>query len=238
VVGLSPEDPAAQRLLVELAQGDVPALRDEALRSLRGAALNADEKVALQAIGKADDRAAELVRRVLEPAAADRAAAPDDLAGWLERLDPEGRLVGGDPRAGERIFFHRKSAGCSNCHQIGGRGAKVGPELTATTGKLARGRLIESIVRPGKEIAPQFATWQVVTTSGKTMTGVLVKEEATGEQTYADSKGELVRFATGEIESRRPQSTSIMPDGLARQLTLQEFRDLLAFLQAPSGGEQ
>ena len=88
-------------------------------------------------------------------------------------------------------------------------------------------------MRPGKEIAPQFTSWAIVTTSGKTLVGMLVKEEATGEQTYADAKGELTRFETGEIETRTIQPTSIMPDGLAAQLTVQEFRDLLAYLQSP-----
>ena len=61
---------------------------------------------------------------------------------------------------------------------------------------------------------------------------MLVKEEATGEQTYADQKGELFRFKPGEIESRQAQTVSIMPDGLPQLLTVQEFRDLLAFLQS------
>ena len=93
--------------------------------------------------------------------------------------------------------------------------------------------MVESIVRPGKEIAPQFATWAIVTTSGKSLIGVLVKEEATGEQTYADSKGVLVRFKSGEIETRQSLGVSIMPEGLGQQLTVQEFRDLLAFLTSP-----
>ena len=139
----------------------------------------------------------------------------------------------GDAGAGERIFFHARSAGCSRCHQIAGRGARVGPELTATAGTLSRERLIESIVRPSKEIAPHFSSWTIVTTAGKALVGMLVKEEATGEQTYADQKGELFRFKPGEIESRQAQAVSIMPDGLPQLLTVQEFRDLLAFMQSP-----
>ena len=121
---------------------------------------------------------------------------------------------------------------------MGGRGAKVGPELTAAAGKLDRVRLVESIVRPGKEIAPQFATWQVVTTSGKTIIGLLVHEEATGEQTYADEKGQLVRLVAGEVESRRLASKSIMPEGLGEQLTVAELRDLLAFLATQQAAER
>jgi hypothetical protein len=63
---------------------------------------------------------------------------------------------------------------------------------------------------------------------------VLVKELATGEQTYADAKGELIEFKPGEIATRHAQSTSVMPDGLPQLMTAQELRDLMAFLQADS----
>ena len=140
-------------------------------------------------------------------------------------------------RRARRIFFHRQSAACARCHQIGGRGAKVGPELTATTGTLSERRLVESIVRPAQEVAPQFVAWLVVTTSGQSITGVLVHEEATGEQTYADAQGKLTELKPDEIEARRALPTSIMPEGLPRQMTVQEFRDLVAFLRS-AGGEE
>jgi putative heme-binding domain-containing protein len=108
----------------------------------------------------------------------------------------------------------------------------VGPELTATTGVLDERRLVESIVRPSQEIAPQFVSWVVLTTAGQSLTGVLVDELATGEQTYADAEGKLTQFKASEVESRRPLPTSLMPEGLPAQLTAQEFRDLVAFLRA------
>ena len=236
VVGLLGDDPAARPLLVALATGREPALRDEALRSLRGTTPSADERRQLSEVAKSDADTAELVARVLEPASRPSRPAADDVAGWLRLVDGSGGK-GGDAAAGERIFFHPQAARCAGCHQVGGRGAKVGPELTATTGRLERARLVESIVQPSKEVAPQFATWQVVTTAGKTLVGVLVHEEATGEQTYADEKGQLTRLASGEVESRRLAAKSIMPDGLGEQLTAGELRDLLAFLGGLRGGE-
>ena len=63
---------------------------------------------------------------------------------------------------------------------------------------------------------------------------MLVNELATGEQTYADQQGQLTEFKAADIESRRPQTISLMPEGLPAQMTVQEFRDLLAFLRSPS----
>jgi hypothetical protein len=203
---------------------------------LRGAKLDVDQRKAIESL-RGDDETRELVARVLEPGATVSRPTANELAGWLKLLIvPEGQRRA-DAEAGGRIFFHQRSAGCSKCHQMQGRGARVGPELTATAGTLAAERLVESIVRPGKEVAPRFATWLIVTTSGKTLVGMLVKELATGEQTYCDEKGQLFELKPGDIEIRVIQPNSIMPDGLANQLTLQELRDLVAYLQSPRSAD-
>jgi putative heme-binding domain-containing protein len=231
IVGLAPDESKTRQLLVSLAGEQEPMVSHEALRSLRGCQLEAAEREALARIGARDETTAELVARVLEP---DRlpALAADDVAGWLEALRGTSGRIEGDARAGERVFFQR-SATCSRCHQIAGRGGTIGPELTAASGALAEQRLVESILRPSSEIAPQFVSWTVVTTDGKSLVGALVHQEPTGEQTYADREGHLAVLSPAEIESRRPNGASIMPEGLASQLTLQELRDLVTYLRSP-----
>ncbi len=233
IVGLSPDDAKTRKLLLTLAGDKEPVLSNEALRSLRGCQPNKTERQELARIAQRDAQAAQLVNRVLKPEPDVSPLASDDVETWIRALRGTAGRIEGDPRAGQRIFFHQKSAACSRCHQIAGRGTRVGPELTATTGTLAERRLIESIVRPSKEIAPQFVSWLVVTTTGKSFVGVLVHQEATGLQTYADQQGNLIELKPDQIEARRAQPTSIMPDALAHQLTLQEFRDLIAFLRSP-----
>lgn len=232
IVGLSATSSVGRSLLVGLAVAGPHEVRDEALRSLRGAELSESDREKLLELARPDASTAEMVERLIHPTVTGTRPANDDVHGWMNLVFGTERNRPADPAAGERIFFHAQSAACARCHQIGGRGGRIGPELTATAGVLSRERLIESIVRPGKEIAPQFATWLVVTTAGKSQVGVLVKELATGEQTYADNKGDLFEFKPGEIETRHAQSTSIMPDGLPQLMTVQELRDLVAFLQA------
>ncbi len=48
-----------------------------------------------------------------------------DLAGWSKLL-----AKSGDAAAGRRLFFSPVGARCSVCHEYGGRGGKVGPDLT------------------------------------------------------------------------------------------------------------
>lgn len=231
IVGLAPDDDATRSLLFTLAGEASAVLRSEALRSLRGCDPTPVERELLADVARRDTSTAQLVERIVGPAASAAPATNNDVEAWISALaGPDGR-IDGDPRAGGRIFFHRHAAGCASCHQIGGRGARIGPELTYVKHAAGERRLIESIVHPSREVAPQFVAWSVATTDGRQFQGVLVDEEPTGAQTYADQQGKFIKLEPQEIASRRAQPVSIMPEGLAGQMTLQEFRDLLAFLR-------
>src|SRR5439155_26203952 len=80
-------------------------------------------------------------------------AKPKDSA---ERMALLLRSGNGDPAAGRRLFFHSNGAGCFKCHIVDGRGGRVGPDLSRTAGTMTRERLIQSILEPSREIAPQF----------------------------------------------------------------------------------
>ncbi len=102
-------------------------------------------------------------------------------------------------------------------------------------GRLDRPRLIASIVQPSAEIAPMFVPWRIARNDGTIVQGLLVRETIDGGQVYADRDGQTVTLKPEEIAERRPESISIMPEDLAHTMTPREFRDLLAFLQAPAG---
>jgi putative heme-binding domain-containing protein len=225
VVGLAEAD-GQRDLLLKLAAGGDAGLRAEALRSLRGTKPSDAEKAALEKLAAKDAATAELVGRILAPPAPVNPPR-HDVEAWLKKLDGPA-----DPVAGERIFFQPKAAGCYRCHEMHGRGGRIGPELTAAARTLGRQRLVESIVDPSKEIAPRFVPWSLELKDGRTVSGMLVTEDQGGVQTYADDTGKLFKLRPDEIADRRTLTTSIMPEGLADMLTPQEFRDLIAFLLA------
>jgi putative membrane-bound dehydrogenase-like protein len=230
VVGLSGEEPVQRALLIELATRGTPALRHEALRSLRGNALSAGQKATLAAAARGDDEAIALDATLNAPDRDPGAPGTRDLKAWIARLDGPA-----DPEAGERIFFHPKGPGCFRCHQVDGRGGHAGPELSTTAATLDRTRLLESILAPSQEIAPQFVPWLIAKSDGTVLSGLLLEETNEGEQVYADLKGETFRVKTADVVERRPQVVSIMPDNLAHQMTVQEFRDLISYLRSPRG---
>ena len=61
------------------------------------------------------------------------------------------------------------------------------------------------------------------------LSGVRIAEtEAT--LTLGDTQGRTFEIATSGIEARKSLSLSVMPEGLEKGLTVQEFVDLIAFL--------
>jgi putative heme-binding domain-containing protein len=136
----------------------------------------------------------------------------------------------GDAKAGERVFFHVSGPRCFACHRVDGRGSSIGPDLSNAGRSMSRDKIIESILQPSKEIAPQFVSWQVVSRDGKVHTGMIVEEGPNSTITLADAQGRLEIINRNDVEERHALRTSIMPENLAQLMTVQEYRDLLAFL--------
>lgn len=232
-----------RKLLLNLLTDERALLATDALRALRGVPgveqpLRAAMGPALERLSADRPRAAELADQwalavpetsLPESAVAALSPRPASKAQWLAQL-AEG--LGGDAVEGRRVFFHPNGPGCHRCHVLDGRGGRVGPDLTRIGRLLNRVQLIQSILEPGAEIAPQYVNWSFETRQGKTLSGMIVHENE-GKTIVGDADGRLTELATIDIVERLPQKTSVMPDNLSERMTLREFRDLLAFLASP-----
>lgn len=137
----------------------------------------------------------------------------------------------GDPKKGEKLFFDQDSnAGCGKCHAVNGKGGTVGPELSHVAGTRDMKFIIESILEPSKEIASGFEPILVITREGQYITGVVKKETADGIE-IVDGQGRVSRVPRAQIQQKAPQKTSLMPENFREILTVEEFHDLLAYLQ-------
>jgi putative membrane-bound dehydrogenase-like protein len=225
ILGLSGQSVKHLDLLLSLAEGENAILREEALRALKDTPLDRDRRARLETTARRHSEDAALVARVLgQPFVKDRPR-PDDLDGWLARLEGPA-----DSEAGRRVFFHAKLAACSRCHRVEGRGALVGPDLSII-GRTDRRHILESILRPSNTVAPHYQTWQIETDDGKVRIGMLIGTNL-DEYTYVDAKGDTFKLNTRTIVESRSVPTSIMPEGLVDLLTDREMRDLLAYLCA------
>jgi len=208
VAGLASDAIGQQALLADLAQGELSAASAEAQRVLR---------------------LARLVESPLETKPNTK-----QLDAWLTLLDEQP----GDADSGRRLFHSALGARCGMCHRHQGDGGKVGPELTHVGHKLSRRRLLESILNPSQEIAPRYEPWVLETTDGKVLTGLrLPKGGDNGVELYADEQGNRFEIRSEEIESRAPSRVSIMPSGLEQLVSVQDLRDLLAYLQGTENRE-
>jgi putative membrane-bound dehydrogenase-like protein len=244
VMGLSTLSVGNRNSLLELLND--PSMRRDTLRTLRGARDRDTvrgllalwwkdmEEAGNQPPAERSELAAQLLL-VLPPTSAEgkklherllfaAGKRPKTPADWLAAAK------GGSAEAGERVFFHPQGARCFACHRIDGRGAAIGPELSTIGQAISQERLIESILTPSKEVAPRFVNWQLTLTDGRTRTGMIVDEGFDSTIRLADSQGKVEVIPRTQVEERHALTTSIMPDNLTDLMTVQEWRDLLAFL--------
>jgi putative membrane-bound dehydrogenase-like protein len=135
----------------------------------------------------------------------------------------------GNAERGAKLFFDSKKSLCLDCHRLGDRGERIGPDLTGVGSRLARVYLIESILEPSRTIAPGYQTVTLYLKDGRQLTGVQVAQTDTSI-ILADNQGKKHTVANKAVEQERTERVSIMPDGLEKRFSAEEFVDLIAFL--------
>ena len=145
----------------------------------------------------------------------------------LETLLPT--LQGGDIARGQVVFNSAKVA-CISCHAIGYIGGRIGPDLTRIGQVRSERDLLEAILYPSASFARGYEPVVIRTRSGQVHTGVLRNNDLPDEVVVATERDET-RIPRRDIVEMQPGAVSLMPQGLADQLTRQELADLLAFLK-------
>lgn len=135
------------------------------------------------------------------------------------------------PDAANGLKLYEKH--CAACHQLAGKGTKVGPQLD---GIGARGteKLIEDILDPNRNVDPNFRTTRLTLKNGMELTGLLLREE--GEVVVlADNMGKEVRVEKRQIEEKTISPLSPMPANWSEQIPERDFADLLGYLLRQRG---
>jgi putative heme-binding domain-containing protein len=117
---------------------------------------------------------------------------------------------------------------CVMCHQVGGDGAIIGPQLDGI-GSRGLERVIEDIYAPNRNIDHAFQTYTITLTNGEVKTGIPRREEGNA-LVLANASGQEVTISVADIQSRKKSHQSLMPDNFGELFDDHQFADLVGFL--------
>jgi putative heme-binding domain-containing protein len=125
-------------------------------------------------------------------------------------------------------------ARCNQCHVIAGHGVNLGPDLTESIKKYKGEQLLRQILEPSQEIHEKFRNYQFELTSGRLVSGTLLKETPSEYQVLTNMllPQNVTSLLKTEVEEKIALKVSPMPEGMVNVLTREEILDLLAFLEA------
>jgi putative heme-binding domain-containing protein len=141
-----------------------------------------------------------------------------------------------DAALGKQVFAKH----CAACHQVGGEGARIGPQLDGI-GIRGLDRLLEDVLDPNRNVDQAFRLTVLDLKNGKVVSGLLLKEEG-AVLVLADAQGKEVRVAKEAVDQRNTAQISPMPADVADKIPEAEFYHLMAYLlgqrarEAPTGG--
>jgi putative heme-binding domain-containing protein len=145
----------------------------------------------------------------------------------LESYRPALTLTG-QPGRGAAIV----SRLCLGCHSLLGQGQRVGPDLAGANARSPE-TLLQDILDPNRQIAPDYAAYEIIPKTGDSAVGLIASETAQ-RLTLRHPGAPDSSWARSEIREIRATGRSLMPEGLEESLNHQDVADLLAFLRAPS----
>lgn len=109
-------------------------------------------------------------------------------------------------------------------------GGKIGPDLTGYKRDDFANMLVH-IVNPSAEIREGFGTYVALTNDGRAVTGFLADKD-NQIIVLRTAEGQSVSIPQDEIDELLPQKKSLMPEGLLKELSEKQVRDLFAYLRS------
>ncbi len=140
-----------------------------------------------------------------------------------------------DFQRGRRAFA---TALCRNCHRVAGAGSSVGPDLTASGGRLSLKDLLRAIIEPSHQISDQYQQ-QVFETNGRVIVGRILnldEDDLHISENMLDPKN-LTTIKRADIEEQYPSDVSLMPAGLLDVFEADEILDLMTYLRSGGNAE-
>lgn len=125
-----------------------------------------------------------------------------------------------------RLVFEKN---CSICHRIGDVGVQFAPDISDSRERTPL-QLLTDILQPNRAIDSNYFSYTVVTDDGRVHRGVLSAETATSV-TLKQQEGKSETILRDEIEDLHSDGVSYMPEGLEKEMSLQDVADLISFIK-------
>ncbi len=130
--------------------------------------------------------------------------------------------------AGQQVFKRV----CANCHKINGEGYTTGPDLSDTRNR-SKLALLYDILDPNAKVEPRFTVCTVLTDDGNVFAGLIGSETADAiVLNMAEGKQQTIN--RDQIDEISIGDVSLMPEGVEKDVSVQQMADLLEFLK-PGG---
>jgi cytochrome c oxidase cbb3-type subunit III len=163
---------------------------------------------------------------------------------YIRSVEKKPGKMSGDAKHGRELFYG--SDGCATCHMFGGKGGRLGPDLTAAGTSRSTEYLVESMRNPSrrlaqgiseamKEFSAEYETVDVVTNDGTNYKGTLLNEDSFTIQ-FLDTREQVHSFDKASLKSWNKSRQSVMPVYDEKALPEKDLQDLLAFLVTGAAG--
>jgi len=149
----------------------------------------------------------------------------DQLVEFLEKNPAAAK---GDVARGREVFA---KANCLKCHRFLKEGEGVGPDLTSVRRRFQKKEIIESVLLPSQVISDQYTAVTVVTTEGLVHTGMPLPNPGSKNLLLLLPDATRLEIPPEKVEEKQKAKVSVMPEGLFKDLTLEQIADLFAFLE-------
>lgn len=232
---LSSKGDAATPIIIERWPEIGPSVRSLALGALMRRPASVRLALAAMADGRMNASALSVDQRVLLLKHTDdeiRKAAEELFGGAvstnrkqvIEQYQPA-LTMQGSVVAGAKVFRRV----CSRCHRIDGEGHNVGPDITDVRNR-SHSAILFDVLDPNAKVEPRFTAYTVVTTDGRTFSGLMTADSAEAV-TLTMPEGRQQTIGRSEIDEIRASDVSLMPEGVEKDISVQDMAHLLEFLK-------
>ncbi|MGF1579164.1 MAG: PVC-type heme-binding CxxCH protein [Gemmataceae bacterium] len=125
-----------------------------------------------------------------------------------------------------RLVFEKT---CAKCHTFDGKGAKVGPNLDGASREIDY--MVINVIDPNRVIGKPYYNHIVQLKNGRLESGLLVNEDDQSLTLKAENDAVKVLLKK-DVARRKIVEKSVMPEGLAYNMSVQNFRDLVRYTMA------